>query len=75
MDRLTLSSQLAQAHEHVASGERAIRRQRHQVSTLVRAGDGEDAAQAKRWLAQVEYMQALHLEDLARLQDELSADP
>jgi hypothetical protein len=70
MDQMKLDH-LAQARRHVAIGERHIARQRELVIELER--DGHDASSAKQLLVQFEELQALHIADRDRLEQELAA--
>jgi hypothetical protein len=61
---------LAQAREHVATGEKNIARQRQIVAQLER--DGHNASAARQSLAQFEELQAMHIADRDRIEKELA---
>lgn len=62
---------LAQAEEHVATGERRIARHRSLVAELERGR--HDTAEAKKLLDRFEETQALHVASLKTIQSELAA--
>ena len=68
MDRRFLEENLAMVDRHVAGGEAHLLRQRQLVSDLLR--DGLDTTESEKFLAQLEALQAMHLEhrDLLRLE-------
>lgn len=59
------------AREHVALGERHIERQKGSLAELDR--DGHDTAIARRTLAVFEAKQAMHVDDLKTIEQELAA--
>jgi hypothetical protein len=65
-----LAQHLAQAEDDVASGRRAIIRQRELILDLDR--DGHETGEARRLLATFEEMQKLHVADRDRLLKELA---
>jgi len=72
MDRSTLERHLAMAERHVAEGEGHVARQRELVSKLIREGHQDMIPEAKRFLALLEEMQALHASDKDRLRAQLT---
>jgi hypothetical protein len=73
MDLRTKLIHLAQARRHVAIGEDHIARQAELIDTLVR--DGHDASEARRLLARFIVLQAIHIDNCERLEEELAAQP
>ena len=70
MDRAMLKDQLEMARSHVALGEKHLARQRELILELYR--DGHDTRQARELLKQFEELQALHVSDCKRLEQELN---
>jgi len=70
VDRHLLEEYLAMAERHVAEGEVHLLRQRQLVSDLRR--NGHDATESEKFLAQLEALQAMLLEDRDRLRLKLS---
>ena len=68
--RNLLLEHLDQARRHVAEGAEHVVRQRELVARMER--DGHDTAEARRLLGQFEEMQALHVADRDRIEDELA---
>jgi hypothetical protein len=68
MNRIMLTHYLAQAEEHVASGRRAIIRQRELILDLER--DGQNTGEARRLLVKFEESLKLHVADRERLLEE-----
>jgi hypothetical protein len=65
MDQERIDRHLAEAEEHVASGDRLVFRQRAIVTYLAR--EGHDTSQAQSLLATFEETLRLHMADLDRL--------
>jgi hypothetical protein len=65
MDRATIEQHAKRADEHVAEGERHIRRQREIIAELER--DGHNTEVARELLATLEVMQKSHLDIRDRL--------
>jgi propanediol utilization protein len=65
MDRKIVEDHLKQAEEHVALGERHIKRQREIVAEL--HGHGHNTEESRRLLQQFEEIQTLHVEGRDRL--------
>jgi hypothetical protein len=70
MDREMLKSHLAQAEEHIATGDKNIARQREIIAQLER--DGHDTASARAFLREFEQLQAMHIAEREQLLRELS---
>ena len=60
-----LKRHLAEAEEHIATGEKNIARQRDLIAQLER--DGHDTASARNFLGEFEQLQALHIAERERL--------
>jgi len=69
MGRKLVENHLAEAREHLVTGQRAIFRQRELITLLER--DGEDTEEAIRLLASFEHLQKLHEAEHERLIREL----
>jgi hypothetical protein len=70
MDREMLKRHLAEAEEHIATGDKNIARQREVIAQLER--DGRDTASARTFLHEFEQLQARHIAERERLLRELS---
>jgi hypothetical protein len=70
MGRAIIAEHLAQAEEHVVSGDRAIIRQRELILDLER--EGHEPGEARRLLVTFEEVQKLHVADRERLLTELA---
>ena len=70
MDQEMLKRHLAEAEEHIATGDKNIARQRDLIAHLER--DGHDTASAKTFLREFEQLQARHIAERERLLRELS---
>jgi hypothetical protein len=73
MDRETLKDHLAQAEDHLATGERIIAQQKALVAELAR--DGHDTFGAMRLLIQFEETLTIRITDRNRLRAELAKVP
>ena len=73
MNRRLLEMHLDRARRHVRTGADDIARQRAVVDELQR--DGHDTALARKLLASFETLQAMHVDEAARLTAELAALP
>jgi hypothetical protein len=69
MKRETLLHRLSQARQHIAEGRLHIARQHALIGEL--EARGEDAAHARRALAMLEQMQALHVADGRKIEKAL----
>jgi hypothetical protein len=72
MDRAMIVAHLAQAKEHVASGERQIARQREIVAEMERDGHYAVAKSARDLLRKFEELQVEHVSHRDRLLKELA---
>ena len=70
MDQEMLKRHLAEAEEHIATGDKNIARQRDLIAQLER--DGHDTASARTFLHEFEQLQAQHIAERERLLRELS---
>jgi hypothetical protein len=70
MDQEMLKRHLAQAEEHIATGDKNIGRQRDVIAELER--DGHDTASARTFLRELEQLQAVLIAERERLLSELS---
>ena len=70
MDQEMLKRHLAEAEEHIATGDKNIARQRDLIAQLER--DGRDTASARTFLHEFEQLQARHTAERERLLRELS---
>ena len=70
MDREMLKRHLAEAEEHIATGDKNIARQRDVIAQLEL--DGRDTASARTFLHEFEQLQARHIAERERLLRELS---
>jgi hypothetical protein len=70
MDREMLKRHLAEAEEHIATGDKNIARQRDLIAQL--ECDGHDTASAKTFLREFEQLQAMHIAEREQLLRELS---
>jgi hypothetical protein len=76
MDKTTILRLLDEAQNHIAQGERAIRRQREVVAELRR--DGHNTARARALLAEFEQIQRVNVSErelLIRQLERLSPKP
>ena len=71
MDRRFLEENLATVEGHVAEGEVHLLHQRQLIRDLRQ--DGHDTAEPEKFLAQLEALQVMHLEDRDRLRLKLSS--
>jgi hypothetical protein len=65
MDREMLKRHLAEAEEHIATGDKNIARQREVIAQLER--DGRETASARTFLQEFEQLQARHIAERERL--------
>jgi hypothetical protein len=72
MDRMMISLHLAQADERVRNGTRQVERQRTIVSQLDHYG--RDATRARKLLAELEKLLAMHVAERERLIQDLNQD-
>jgi exonuclease III len=70
MDREMLKRHLAQAEEHIATGDKNIARQRDVIAQLER--DGHHTGSARAFLREFEQLQATLIAERERLLHELS---
>lgn len=70
MDRKIIARDLHRAKQHVREGAAHIRKQRRVVDEL--SADGHDTRLARDLLQTFESMEAAHVDDRARLSDELA---
>jgi hypothetical protein len=69
MDQEMLKRHLAEAEEHIATGDKNIARQRDLIAQLER--DGHDTTSATTFLHEFEQLQAQHIAERERLLREL----